>query len=378
MEMRGPFNFPSFNTDRLFRITFDFLQLKFNEFVSRESENYFIWITLAYGGGILLFMHQSDEPSWLDVWIVFILLISIAVLLSELFRSYVLSLILVALAFGGLAVKTQIWMVHHPILLAKTGDISLTGMVRNVEDFGDDAYRVRISVDPGSTDTNLFDTLLFDTLKSRDPIDVRLWIRGYDYQSRPGDVIQLKARLFPPPGPKVPGGFDFARRAYFEGLSAVGFAVAPPQLKPTLDSHSSQGFQIQLSRFRQHLSNRIRNVLPAQSGALIDALMTGNRADLEKDLLTSIRTTGLAHILAISGFHMGLVAGTIFWSVRGVLAMMPFLALRISIRRLAAILALTGAIFYLLVSGASVATQRAFCMLSIFFLGMFFYRPAIT
>ena len=215
MEMRGPFNFPSFNTDRLFRITFDFLQLKFNEFVSRESENYFIWITLAYGGGILLFMHQSDEPSWLDVWIVFILLISIAVLLSELFRSYVLSLILVALAFGGLAVKTQIWMVHHPILLTKTGDVSLTGMVRNVEDFGDDAYRVRISVDPGSTDTNLFDTLLFDTLKSRDPIDVRLWIRGYDFQSRPGDVIQLKARLFPPPGPKVPGGFDFAPTGLF-------------------------------------------------------------------------------------------------------------------------------------------------------------------
>ena len=158
----------------------------------------------------------------------------------------------------------------------------------------------------------------------------------------------------------------------------MGFAVAPPQLKPTLDSHSSQGFQIQLSRFRQHLSNRIRNVLPAQSGALIDALMTGNRADLDKDLLTSIRTAGLAHILAISGFHMGLVAGTIFWSVRGVLAMMPFLALTISIRRIAALLALTGAIFYLLVSGASVATQRAFCMLLIFFLGMFFYRPAIT
>ena len=371
MQIRVFFDSDTYNTDRLFRNTFDFLQLKFNEFISREGENYFVWIVLAFCGGILIFFHQRDAPTWMDVGIACLVLTSIAICLIAFFQCSIASLVLVSLAFGGLVAKTQLSMLDHPILSEKTEEISLTGMVRYVENFGNDSFRVRLRVDEGWT----------GPLNSVEAVDVRIWIRDFHFQSHPGDLVRLTVKLFPPPGPKVPGGFDFARRAYFDGLSAVGFAVAPAKsIQPVepVHSRSSRGYQVQVSRLRQQISERIRTVLPAQSGALIDALMTGNRADLDKDLLAAIRSAGLAHILAISGFHMGLVAGTLFWGVRGVLAALPFLALSVPIRRIAALLALSGAFFYLLISGGSVATQRAFCMLAIVFLGMFFHRPAIT
>ena len=146
MQIRVFFDSDTYNTDRLFRNTFDFLQLKFNEFISRESENYFVWIALAFCGGILIFFHQRDAPTWMDVGIACLVLILIAIYLFAFFQCSIASLILVSLAFGGLVAKTQLSMLDHPILSEKTVEISLTGMVRYVEEFGNDSFQTGIVV----------------------------------------------------------------------------------------------------------------------------------------------------------------------------------------------------------------------------------------
>jgi competence protein ComEC len=91
-----------------------------------------------------------------------------------------------------------------------------------------------------------------------------------------------------------------------------------------------------------------------------------------------MRASGLAHVLAISGLHMAIMAGSIYWAMRLFLVAVPGLALRFSIKKWAALAALMGALGYLLISGASVATQRAFIMTSVFLIAVMLDRPALT
>lgn len=123
---------------------------------------------------------------------------------------------------------------------------------------------------------------------------------------------------------------------------------------------------------------RIRNAVPGATGALASALITGERGRIAEPTLEALRHSGLAHLLAISGLHMALMAGTLYALVRAGLAAIPALALRAPIKKIAAVLALAGAAFYLVLSGAGIATQRAFLMMGIMFLAVLLDRPAIT
>jgi competence protein ComEC len=91
-----------------------------------------------------------------------------------------------------------------------------------------------------------------------------------------------------------------------------------------------------------------------------------------------MRDSGLAHVLAISGLHMMIMAGTVFWLARALLALSPGLTLRFPIKKWAAAIALGAATFYLALSGASVPTVRAWMMMSIFLIAVMLDRPAIT
>ncbi len=88
--------------------------------------------------------------------------------------------------------------------------------------------------------------------------------------------------------------------------------------------------------------------------------------------------SSLAHVLSISGYHMAVVAGVVFFTFRAGLALFPSVASRYPIKKWAALAALGMATFYLVLSGAEVATQRAFIMTAIVLIGVMFDRPALT
>ena len=129
---------------------------------------------------------------------------------------------------------------------------------------------------------------------------------------------------------------------------------------------------------RQQASIRIRAALPGDTGAIAAALMTGDRGAISDGALAAMRDARLAHLLAISGLHIGLFAGLIFFGLRAGLALIPALALRFPIKKWAAIGALMGALFYLLMTGATVPTQRAFIMAAIVLAGVLLERNAIS
>lgn len=201
---------------------------------------------------------------------------------------------------------------------------------------------------------------------------------GADLQ--PGDRISVLARLRPPSGPVMPGGFDFSFPAYFEGRGAGGYAIGKIQLvqRRAVRHSVARDLADRIARVRSFVGDRISENLPNASGTIARALIVGERQAIPEPLVTDLRQAGLAHILAISGLHMMLLAGSMIWVARAALALSPQLALNYPIRKWAGAIGLATGFLYLLLSGASVATERAFIMVGVAIVAMFIDRPALT
>ncbi|MCR9067551.1 MAG: ComEC family competence protein [Rhodobacteraceae bacterium] len=189
----------------------------------------------------------------------------------------------------------------------------------------------------------------------------------------PGAVVMLTGHLGPPSGPAEPGGFDFQRHAWFLGLGAVGYTRAPVMLLEPRAPGAAWLFHA-----RMRLSDAIRARIPGQEGAFAAAVLTGDRSGLDRGSIDNMRDANIAHLLAISGLHMGLLTGFIYGALRFGLALIPAIALRYPIRKWAALVALVAGAFYLALSGGNVATERAFIQVAVMFLAVLLDRRAIT
>jgi competence protein ComEC len=198
----------------------------------------------------------------------------------------------------------------------------------------------------------------------RTPGRVRLSLHGVASGTilSPGQRIMTTGNLTPPSGPAEPGGFDFRRFAWFAGLGAVGY-TRTPVLSAAPPGEGQAGLRV--FTLRMAASARVREVLPGDVGGFAAAVTTGDRSGMGQGALQALRASNLAHLLAISGLHMGLLAGFVFGVLRLLLAAIPALALRVPVRKLAAIGALVAAAGYLLLSGGNVATERAFVMVGV-------------
>ncbi len=168
----------------------------------------------------------------------------------------------------------------------------------------------------------------------------------------PGARISVPAVLGPVPGPVLPGAYDPARRAWFEGVSATGRATGPARLL----APARGGW---LAARRAALGRHIQAGLGGDAGAIAVALVVGEQGQVRPALIDAMRVSGLAHLLTVSGFHIAVVVGGALWLLRRALALWPWLALRVSVRRLAAVGAGLAGSFYALLSGADVPAVRA-------------------
>ncbi len=126
------------------------------------------------------------------------------------------------------------------------------------------------------------------------------------------------------------------------------------------------------------MGSRIKAVLDEPYASFAEALITGERSSIPKEINQSLLVSGLFHILSISGLHMWLVAGGVFWTVRAGLALVPWLALRFPIKKWAAAAALLMGLFYMLLAEGGVATERSFLMIAVVFFAVLVDRPAIS
>ncbi|MEX0307715.1 MAG: ComEC/Rec2 family competence protein [Ruegeria sp.] len=214
-----------------------------------------------------------------------------------------------------------------------------------------------------------------DVPADQKPWRIRLSLHGDTVNLSPGQRIMTTAHLSPPQGPVEPGGFDFRRHAWFQQLGAVGYTRVPVMTAaPAQDGQEG----VRITAWRMAIADRVRAILPGEVGGFAAAVTTGDRSGMGQASLETLRVSNLAHLLAISGLHMGLLTGFVFVACRIGLSMIPALALRSPVRKLAAICALVAATIYLFLSGGNVATERAFVMVCVMLGAVLLDRRAIS
>ncbi|GAB4517212.1 MAG: ComEC/Rec2 family competence protein [Parvularculaceae bacterium] len=345
---------------------------------ARETGRRALWAPVFFAGGAAAYFELSFEPSLFRAAAPFgavLALIAGAALWRKDraggaadagVRFFALAALALA-TFGFLYAKIRTELVQAPRIEAQTGPIDVSGRLLSIERLGARGARYLIAPD-----------FIEGVYPPEHPHRIRITWRGETGVERPGDRVTFRAVLRPPPGPIAPGAFDYARQAYFEKLGAVGFSFGPPRVRPMAKKGLSAAFSARIETIRTRIADRIRAAAPGDSGAIAAALVTGKRRAISEDAQSALRDAGLAHLLAISGLHMGLAAGLVFVVVRFILALIPNAALRYPVKKWAAAAALIAAIAYLFLSGASWPTRRAFIMVSLALTAILFDRRALS
>lgn len=186
-------------------------------------------------------------------------------------------------------------------------------------------------------------------------IKVRLNIdQKHDLQQlKTGAVIKLRARLMPPAPPMLPGGYDFARAAWFQGLAATGTVLSQVEI---LEPGIGGGW---LASLRTRLSRHVAERMPGSAGGIASALASGDRGAISQSDDQAMRDAGLAHLLSISGLHVSAVVAGVYFMVIRLLALFPAVALRVRLPLAAAGAGAMAGVFYTLLTGSEVPTVRS-------------------
>ncbi len=323
------------------------------------------------GLGIWLYFLASEEPS---AWAIAVTLAAPLAMLpvalgsrAPWMRLAVMALCLLSLGFAAATLRAR--LAAEPVL-AGTLDATVEGRVVEISRSNSDSRRVTLS-----------DVVIFGLARDETPAHVRITLLGGDFARdvRIGERIAVFAQIGPPGAPVEPGGFDFRRWAWFEGLGGVGFARGPAMSAPPAEVEGPLNrLADAVGRLRGDLSRGIQRAIPGENGAFASAILTGARDGVTRDALTALRDSNLAHLLAISGLHMGLLSALVFGVVRLGLSLIPAIALRYETKKLAAGAALLAGLGYLVLSGASVATQRAFVMAAAALIAVMLDRAPIS
>ena len=324
------------------------------------------WLAVAFGCGTIIYFAAEREPA---PWAAAVLL-GATVLAAILCRHRpfafptTVGVAAVAAGFATATIKREI--IVHPVLSAPAWNAELAGFVEAREERErSDRVVVRLERSSGARLSEKLERVRVSVRKGTAP--------------PVGSFIEFKARLSPPLEPLRPGGYDFARDMYFQRIGASGFVLGPVR---TIEAPHAAGLRLRYAAFiegmREAIDKRIRTILPGDKGAIASALITGKRDAISTPVNEAMYVSGLAHVLSISGYHMAVVAGITFFVLRALFALMPAFSSRHPIKKWAALVALGAAAFYLVLSGAEVATQRSFIMIGIVLVGVMIDRPTLT
>ena len=324
------------------------------------------WLPVAFGFGIALYFTAAREPAWWAGAGLATVCCAIAIAARHRPFAFPVALAFTAIAAGFATGTLRTVIVAHPVLARPAGNVAVAGFVEVREE------RER-------TDRIVVRALSLEgTRIEQRPERIRVSVKK-GTAPPVGAYVTFRARLNPPLEPLRPGGYDFARDLYFQGIGATGFVLGA--IKPAA-SPSPPGLWLQyaaaLQGFRDRIDARIRAVIPGDKGAIASALITGKRDAISAPVNDAMYVSSLAHVLSISGYHMALVAGVVFFAIRALLALIPGLASARPIKKWSALGALIAAFGYLLLSGSEVATQRSFIMTAIVLIGVMADRPALT
>ncbi|HET9716366.1 MAG TPA: ComEC/Rec2 family competence protein [Pseudolabrys sp.] len=325
------------------------------------------WVPVALGIGILFYFEVGGEPAASATIAAAIGCILLAFAARRRPFGFAAATALASVAVGFSIATLHTLLLDHPVLQNVIWSTPLSGVVELREERErSDRIVVRVESFAAPHATSV-------------PERIRVAVRK---GSAPpiGSIVELKAHLSPPLSPVRPGGYDFARDMYFQRIGASGYALGAIKALPPRASES--GYRLRyamiIENLRGSIDKRIRSVISGDDGSIASALITGKRDAISAPVNEAMYASSLAHVLSISGYHMAVVAGIVFFVFRAIFAFIPTLTDGHPIKKWAAFSALVAATFYLLLSGAEVATQRSFIMVAIVLIGVILNRPTLT
>lgn len=340
----------------------DFLE---RSFINREllHEDWrLILVVSCFAMGCLIVLNTSIPHIPVTYWTLLSFISFISIVLSKVrFRT---ALICVAALFAGCATSQAKLDQLPENELNRQSFVSISGNVEQIE------YRtgkpMRLTMRVGDIDKN-------EWLKGQ---RIRLSVRTkVPIAVESGDKISIRALLEPMRGKITPDGFDFALHNRLQGVAAQGFATSQVMLEQPAHVNS---WRVKIQNIRNAIAVRVLSQVDQPLGGVAVALTTGQRQYIDNQTAANLRDAGLAHLLAISGLHMGLITGAAFFIFELLLAAVPAVSLRYQPRKVAAVIAWLFGLGYLALSGGSTSTIRAFIMVSIAILAVLTDRRVIS
>lgn len=314
-----------------------------------QRDRWGLWLPVPLAIGICAYFGQLREPD--GPWMALSVLVACAfgAWLKRGRWSALGWLCVGVMALGFLAAYMRTHSLDTVLLQRESGPVTVQGRV------------VEVDALPKALRVTLSDVALTGGwLKAGDrlPHTLRVKLKSKDRADpQAGDTVRVRAVLLPLSAPVSPSAFDFQRHAYFQGLGATGYAIGDLEV---ID-HAGRGdfFEDMRHAIRKKIAAGIKD--PDIAG-VVTAFLIGESKAISEDAWERIRRSGIAHLLAISGFHITVVTGAFFFLVRALLALWPWAALHLPIKKISAGCAMAGSVFYLLLICSPVTAERAVIM----------------
>lgn len=339
----------------------------FEAMIAAQRGHFFHWAPVFFAigiGGWFSLRYEPDRADYMTLVMISAALLPFAWRGPETLRPLVTGVILACL--GALAAGYRAHSVAAPVLEFRFYG-AIQGRVVHVDRSLSD--KTRLTLDQVVLEGGRPDHM---------PQRVRVSLHG---RAEEGDTVEtgatviLTGHLSPPQGPAEPGGFDFRRMAWFQQIGGVGYTRTPVLV---LEPAQTGWAGLIIARLRRSISQGVKAQVGGEPGAFAAAVLTGDRSGIGRQTIDDLRNSSLAHLLAISGLHMALLTGFVFMIVRGGLILIPTVGLRFPVKKIAAVVALAAASFYLLLSGGATPTKRAFVMAAVMLVAILLDRRALS
>lgn len=328
----------------------------------QERQRLILWMPVPIGIGIALYFSLKNEPyPWLGMQLAFPL-----AALSRLMwrrRGFVAVFMCFLISLGFMAAQARTQELMGAVLEKELRFAYVAGTITEIQTTEKAAKLVLAA-------------LIIDGLEvEKTPRQVRVGLKARAEGLQIGDRVKMKATLYPLPRPAMPGAYDYARHLFFEGIGGVGYAVGEVEV---VEPAAPRKFAEWLQALRLSMAEKMRQALGAEVGAVAAAMSVGEMSAIPEDVTEALRDSGLSHVLSISGLHLSLAAGILFFSIRFLLALNGTWAVYYPIKKIAAVLALFGAFWYLLLAGSPVPAERSFIMVAFVLVAVLLDRRGIS
>ena len=331
--------------------------------LSSEFVRFPLWVPVLLGAGIAWYFGQNSPPSLLPYAVALLL---VAIILPWAHKRAALFFLLaaaMALLMGVVTSGIRLHRVAAPVLAEP---VFFKPVIGTVEDIQHREKKIRLV---------LADPEIEGLAASETPKRLSITLKKLDTRLTIGDRIALPAMLFPPPSPAMPGAYDFSRMFYFSQLGAVGFSPRQPEIQGRAQQPR---WQEKITNLRLSIADHLQSVMGKDMGAIAAALMVGDQSRVPEAISDSMRESGIYHILSISGLHMTLATGLIFFTLRMLLVLIPHTAIHWPNKKIAAVGGLLGGLAYLLLAGSPVPAVRAYIMVACVLVAVLVDRRGIS